>query len=313
MKRRIILAGGSGFLGTALAQKFTSRGDDVIVLTRSPQERSDGVREVAWNAKDLGDWAALVDGADIVINLTGRSVDCRYTERNRHAITASRVDSTRAVGQAIARCTRPPRVWLNASSATIYKHTFDRAADETGETGATPEAKDEFSLEVIYQWERAFAEAATPATRKVALRTTMVLGAESGVFPVLQRLTRFGLGGRMASGKQYMSWIHVEDFCRAIEWFIEHEELSGPINLAAPNPVTNNEMMRLMRKTCGVPFGLPATRWMLEIGAFFLRTETELILKSRRVIPGTLLASGFQFHFPELENALRNLQHSKAA
>ena len=313
MKRRIILAGGSGFLGTALARKFTSRGDDVVVLTRSPQEREDGVREIAWNAKDLGNWATLVDGAHVVINLTGRSVDCRYTERNRRAITASRVDSTRVIGQVIARCAKPPRVWLNASSATIYKHTFDHAADETGETGATPEAKDEFSLEVIYQWEHAFAEASTPATRKVALRTTMVLGAESGVFPVLRRLTRFGFGGRMASGKQYMSWIHEQDFCRAIEWLIEHEELSGPINLAAPNPVTNAEMMRLMRKTCGVPFGLPATRWMLEIGAFFLRTETELIIKSRRVVPGRLLASGFQFHFPELENALRNLQHSKVA
>ena len=313
MKRRIILAGGSGFLGTALARKFTSRGDDVIVLTRSPQNRSDGVREVIWNAKDVGDWAALVDGADVVINLTGRSVDCRYTERNRRAITTSRVDSTKAVGQAIARCTKPPRVWLNSSSATIYKHAFDRAADEAGETGPTPEAKDEFSLEVIHQWELAFAEAATPATRKVALRTTMVLGAESGVFPVLRRLTRFGLGGKMASGTQYMSWIHLDDFCRAIEWLIEHEELSGPINLAAPNPITNAEMMRLMRKTCGVPFGLPATRWMLEIGTFFLRTESELIIKSRRVIPGKLLASGFQFHFPEIENALRNLQHSKAA
>lgn len=313
MKRRIILAGGSGFLGTALARQFTSQGDVVIVLTRSPQNRSDGVREVVWDAKNLGDWAALVDGADVVINLTGRSVDCRYTERNRRAITASRVDSTRAVGQAIAGCIRPPRVWLNASSATIYKHTFDRAADETGETGATPEAKDEFSLEVIYQWERAFAEATTPTTRKVALRTTMVLGAESGVFPVLRRMARFGLGGKMASGRQYMSWIHVEDFCRSVEWLIEHEELSGSINLGAPNPVTNAEMMRLMRKTCGVPFGLPATQWMLEIGAFFLRTETELIIKSRRVIPGKLLASGFQFHFPELENALRNLQHSRAA
>ena len=313
MKRKIILAGGSGFLGTILARKFISRGDDVIVLTRAPKNRNDGVREVAWDATNLGDWAALVDGADVVINLTGRSVDCRYTRRNRHAIMASRVESTRVLGRAIAHCTKPPRVWLNASSATIYKHTFDRAADETGETGATPEAKDEFSLEVIYQWERAFAEAATPTTRKLALRTTMVLGPEDGVFPVLRRLARFGFGGKLAGGKQYMSWIHVDDFCRAMEWLIGHEELSGPVNLAAPNPVSNAELMRLMRKTSGVPFGLPATRWMLEIGAFFLRTETELVLKSRRVIPGKLLASGFQFHFPELENALRNLQHSKAA
>lgn len=313
MKRRLILAGGSGFLGTALTRRFIDDNYEVVILTRKPHERGDGAREVAWDAKNSGEWTALVDGADVVINLTGKSVDCRYTEPNRRAIIASRVDSTRAVGQAIARSAKPPRVWLNASSATIYKHVFDRAADESGETGATPEAKDEFSIEVIRQWERALEEAVTPATRKVALRISMVLGQAAGVFPVLRRLTRFGLGGKMGSGKQYMSWIHEEDFCRAVEWLIGHEELSGPINLAAPNPVTNDETMRLMRKTCHMPFGLPATEWMLEIGAFFLRTETELILKSRRVVPGKLLASGFQFHFPEAENALRNLDYSKAS
>lgn len=311
MKRKIILAGGSGFLGTALARTFIAAGDEAIVLTRSPKNRSDGAREVSWDAKTLGELAALVDGADVVVNLTGKSVDCRYTDKNRRAIIASRVNSTRVVGQAIARCAKPPRVWLNASSATLYKHTLDHAADESGETGSTPEAKDEFSIEVIRQWENALNEAATPATRKVALRTTMVFGAEGGVFPVLQRLARFGLGGKMGSGQQYVSWIHEEDFCRAVEWLIAREGLSGPVNLAAPNPLTNAEMMQLMRKTCGAPFGLPATEWMLEIGALFLRTETELIIKSRRVIPGKLLTSGFQFHFPQLENALRNLQHSK--
>ena len=158
----------------------------------------------------------------------------------------------------------------------------------------------------------ALREAATPATRKVALRITLVFGASGGVFPVLRRLARFGLGGRMGSGKQYVSWIHEEDFCRAVEWLITRDDLNGPINLAAPHPVTNAEMMRLLRKACGAPFGLPATEWMLEIGAFFLRTETELILKSRRVVPGRLLASGFSFHFPDLENALRNLEQSKA-
>ena len=177
---------------------------------------------------------------------------------------------------------------------------------------ATPEAKDEFSIDVIRQWENALNESITPATRKMALRITMVFGAGAGVFPVLRRLARFGLGGKMASGRQYVSWIHEEDFCRAVEWLIAHEELNGPINLAAPNPLTNAEMMRLVRKTCGAPLGLPATQWMLEVGAFFLRTETELIIKSRRVVPGKLLASGFQFHFPQLENALRDLQHTKA-
>lgn len=312
MKRKIILAGGSGFLGTALARQFAGFGDEVIVLTRSTKQRDDGVREVSWDAKSLGVWAPLVDGADVVINLTGKSVDCRYTEKNQAAIISSRVDSTRVLGQAIARCSKPPGLWLNASSATIYKHTFDRAADENGETGATSEAKDEFSLEVIRRWERALDEAPTPDTRKIPLRVTMVFGPQAGVFPVLRRLARFGLGGKMGSGKQFVSWIYQEDFCRAIEWIINRKNLNGPVNLAAPNPLTNAEMMRLVRKICGMPLGLPATEWMLEIGAFFLRTETELILKSRRVVPGKLLASGFQFHFPQLENALRDLEHRKA-
>ena len=311
MKQRIIIAGGSGFLGTALARRFAARGDEVMVLTRAAKPRTDGVREISWGAKTAGDWAALVDGAGVVLNLTGKSVDCRYTEENRRAIIASRVDSTRAIGEAIARCAKPPRVWLNASSATLYKHAPDHPADESSPTGATPEAHDAFSIEVIREWERALDEARTPDTRKVALRITMVFGPTVGVFPVLRRLTRFGLGGRMGSGRQFVSWIHEEDFCRAIEWLIERDDLNGPVNLAAPNPLTNAEMMRLMRQACGMPVGLPATEWMLEIGAFFLRTETELILKSRRVVPGRLLASGFQFHFPSLEKALGDLQRRK--
>src|ERR1051325_10336015 len=210
---RLIIAGGSGFLGGALTKHFLKQGWQVIVLTRSPRERTDGAKEIAWDARSLGDWTKLVDGADAVINLAGRSVDCRYNEKNRRDIINSRVDSTRVIGEAIARCAKPPRVWLNASSATIYKHTFDHAMDENGETGATPDAKDEFSMEVIRRWEEALNEACTPQTRKVALRITLVLGSDGGVFPVLRRLTRFGLGGRMGNGRQFVSWIHVEDFC----------------------------------------------------------------------------------------------------
>jgi uncharacterized protein len=304
MKRRIILAGGSGFLGTVLAKKFVERGDEVVVLARAPRERSEGAKEITWDAKSPGDWTKWIDGAEVVINLAGKSVDCRYTEANRKAIIASRVDSTRVLGEAIAQCNRPPRVWLNCSSATIYKHTFDTPMDEAGETGATPEAKDEFSIEVIRKWERALDEVLTPRTRKVAMRITLVFGGDGGVFPVLRRLTRLGLGGKMGSGKQYVSWIHGGDFLRAVEWLIAKDDLSGLVNLAAPNPLPNREMMRMMREVCGAPFGLPATKWMLEVGAFFIRTETELIIKSRRVVPGRLLASGFKFQFPELRGAL---------
>lgn len=308
MKMRIILAGGSGFLGGVLAKYFCALGWEVIVLTRRARVRGDGVKEVAWDGKALGNWEDFVDGAEVVVNLTGKSVDCRYTKANRREITASRVDSTRVLGEAIGQCKLPPRVWLNASSATLYKHTFDRPNDESGETGATREAKDEFSIEVIREWERAFDEAQTPRTRKVALRTAMVLGnARNSVYPVMRRLAKSGLGGRMGSGRQYASWIHHEDFCRAIEWLIAHDEISGVINLCAPNPLPNAEMMRLFRQVCDMPFGLPAPEWMLEIGAFFLRTETELIIKSRRVVPGRLLASGFQFRFLEMRGALADI------
>ena len=307
MSRRIILAGGSGFLGQALAKRFLQQNYEVIILTRSPRARNDAAKEVAWDAKSFGEWTKFVDGAEVVVNLTGKSVDCRYNEKNRRAIISSRVDSTRVLGEAISKCKSPPRVWLNSSSATFYKHTFYKPMDESGEIGATPEAKDEFSIEVIRQWERALNEAQTHGTRKIAMRITLVLGRDGGVFPVLRRLARFGLGGKMGSGRQFVSWIHEKDFCRAVEWIIANENLSGPINLAVPNPLPNCETMRLIRTACGASFGLPATEWMLEVGAFFLRTETELILKSRYVAPGKLLASGFQFQFADLPSALKNL------
>jgi uncharacterized protein (TIGR01777 family) len=256
----------------------------------------------------LGGWTRELDGADVLINLAGRSVDCRYHVRNRKLMMDSRVDSTRALGEAIARCVNPPRVWLNSSTATIYKHTLGPAWEENGEIGATLEAKDAFSVEVAAAWEREFNAAQTPRTRKIALRTAMVFGhGANSVFPVLCRLARFGLGGRLASGKQYVSWIHETDFCRAIDSLIEHDEINGPVNVAAPNPVTNREMMATVRELCGAPFGLPASNWMLEVGAYFLRTETELIIKSRRVMPGRLLSNGFEFRFPELRVALEDL------
>lgn len=309
-KQRIILAGGSGFLGGELAKHFTALGWEVVILTRSPKSRTDGVREVAWDTKSLGDWTREFESATAVLNLTGRSVDCRYNTKNRREIMDSRVHSTRVVGEAIAQCKTPPRVWLNSSTATLYQHTFGKPHDESSrDMDSATEAKDAFSVEVAQAWERTLDEAKTPHTRKVALRTSMVLGLGSNsVFPVLRRLTKFGLGGRQGSGKQFVSWIHLEDFCRAVEWIIAHAELSGPINQCAPNPLPNVEMMKLFREVCGMPIGLPATEWMLEIGAFFLRTETELIFKSRRVVPGRLLESGFKFHFPVFRDALLDLE-----
>ena len=306
--QRIILAGGSGFLGHALAKYFGNAGHEVVILTRTPQVKTGNIREVGWDARRLGDWTQELEGAVAVINLTGRSVDCRYNTQNRNEILESRVASTRVMGEAIAQCKLPPRVWLNASTATIYQHTFGPAWDEAGTISGTPEAKDIFSVEVARAWEQELNMATTPDTRKVALRTAMVLGTgKNSVFPVLRRLVRLGLGGKMGNGKQYVSWIHEADFCRAVERLITRDDLRGAINVCAPNPLPNFEMMRTLRSISGMSFGLPATKWMLELGAFLLRTETELILKSRRVIPRRLIESEFEFQFPSFREAAEDL------
>lgn len=308
MKPRLIIAGGSSFLGGVLAKHFADRGWETVVLTRRPRRQAGTVRQVFWDGETLGEWTNELEGARALINLAGRSVNCRYHARNRKLLLGSRLNSTRVLGEAIARCANPPPVWLNSSTATIYKHNFGPAWNEAGEIGGCPVAKDIFSVHIAMEWERVFNEANTPHTRKVALRSAMVLGhGKNSVLPNLLRLARLGLGGRLAGGGQFVSWIHQEDFCRAVEWIIEHGEFRGPVNLAAPNPVTNAEFMATIRKVCRAPFGLPASRWMLEVGAFFLRTETELLIKSRRVVPGKLLSSDFGFKFPDLKPAIEDL------
>jgi uncharacterized protein (TIGR01777 family) len=310
MTPRIVLAGGNGFIGRLLTKSFVAENYEVVILTRSPVAGETAIRQVRWDGRTLGDWAGELEGADALINLAGRSVNCRYNARNRHEILESRVQSTKVLGDAIALSRQPPQVWLNASTATIYKHTFDRQMDEaTGEIGATPEAKDEFSIEVARAWEETLYEAPTPATRKVALRTAMVFATgKGGVYRTLRGLTRWGLGGSIAGGRQFISWIHEADFCHSVEWLIHRDDFSGAVNVASPNPIPQSEMMRITRRECGVPFGLPATRRMLEVAAFVHRTEAELILKSRRVVPSRLLAAGFQFRFPRMEDAVRDIE-----
>jgi uncharacterized protein (TIGR01777 family) len=221
----------------------------------------------------------------------------------------SRLLPTHILGEAIVRCANPPHVWINASTATIYRHTFGAAWDESGEIAATREAKDEFSVQVATEWERALNSFRTPRTRKLLLRSAMVLGtARNSVFPALRRLVRLGLGGSLAGGRQFVSWIHERDFCGAVDWLIEHHDLDGAFNVSSPMPVTNAEMMRALREVCGRHIGLPTSRLMLELGAVFLRTETELIIKSRWVVPGRLLGSGFEFQFPEIQRALQDLE-----
>lgn len=307
---KIVIPGGSGQIGGLLARAFVADGHQVTVLSRHPSPAPWPV--VAWDAETVGDWAAEFEDADVVINLAGRSVNCRYTDANRQLIMASRIKSTKAVCTAIAQAARPPRVWLQASTATVYAHRYDAANDEaTGILGGSEPGAPEtwqFSIDVAKAWERAAMEISLPATRLVLLRSAMTMSPDpGGILDVLLGLVRRGLGGTCGDGRQYVSWIHERDFVRGIYWLIERTELSGPVNLTSPNPLPNAEFMRTLRKAWGIRIGLPATHWMLELGAFAMRTESELILKSRRVTPGRLLDSGFAFQFPTWNEAALDL------
>ena len=307
---KIVIAGGSGQVGTVLARHFHEKGDNVTVLSRS-LERAPWHTE-QWDGQTVGSWLAALDGSDVLINLAGRSVNCRYNEQNRRAILDSRVQSTKALHQALRKLVRRPPVWLNASTATIYRHALDRPMDEaTGELGGgEPGAPDtwNFSIKVARAWEEAFFSEQTPGTRQVALRSAMTFSPDQGgVFDVFLKLVRHGLGGTNLPGTQYVSWIHDLDFIRAVEFLIATPSLSGTVNLASPDPLPNREFLRIFRKAWGTRIGLPTTKWMLEVGTFLLRTESELVLKSRRVVPGRLLDAGFAFSYPTWEQAADDL------
>lgn len=309
---KIVIPGGSGHVGQLLARGFQKDGHDVVILSRQRDARKVG-RIVLWDARTLGDWCAEFEDADVIINLAGKSVNCRYTPENRREIIRSRVESTEVVGQAIMQAHRPPRLWLQAATATIYAHRYDAAHDEI--TGVLARDDDDvpdtwrFSLDVATRWERAFHQSGKlPQTRKVLLRCAVIMSPDrGGIFDVLLGLVRHGLGGRSGDGRQYVSWIHDADFIRAIYWLIEREQLEGAMILASPHPLPNAEFMRALREAWGTRVGLPASKWMLEIATFFMRTESELVLKSRRVVPGRLLRDGFEFEFPNWKNAARDL------
>lgn len=308
---RIIIPGGAGQLGQLLARHFHEQGNQVTVLARHPK-RSDW-KTVIWNGYDLGDWARVFESSDVVINLAGRSVNCRYTPENRREILTSRTITTGLLGQVIAQSAQPPALWLNASTATIYRHNFDRAMDEaTGEIGGNePDAPQQwaFSIEVAMAWERAFFAENLPKTRRVAMRSAMVMSPDTGgAFDLLLRLVRWGLGGPTGSGRQYISWIHNADFIRAVEFLIANDEMNGVVNLSSPFPISNRKFMSCLRRAwCTSYIGLPAPSWILPLGTALLRTEAELVLKSRRVVPQRLLGAGFDFHFPNWRGACQDL------
>lgn len=257
------------------------------------------VRYVTWDAKTLGDWQRELDGCDVLINMAGRSVDCRYTDKNKNRIMNSRVDSTTILNHAVAHAKNPPKVWLNSSTATIYRHSLDmEMGEENGEIGTG------FSVSVAKAWEEAFFSGVTPTTRKVALRTSIVWGSKGGALTPIKTLAKLGMGGKQGDGEQKFSWIHVDDFVRSLDYIIKNKELSGPINIVAPKPTNNTKLMQEVRKAVGIGFGLPSPKWLLEIGAILIRTETELILKSRNVVTKKLLDAGFTFRYPTQKEAL---------
>lgn len=302
-KERIVISGANGFMGRHLIE-FLKEKYEVIALVRS--EKYAHVKEVEyhiWDGKNLGAWQATFEGAKCIINLAGKSVDCRYNEENRAAIYASRLESTNVIGEAIDLCENPPELWINAASATIYRHSEDVAmTEEQGEIGTG------FSVDVCQRWERAFFDFTYKNVRQIAIRTAIVIGEDGGALPPLLNLVRAGFGGEQGKGNQMFSWISIHDFCRSIEYMIQQNDLSGPINVSAPNPVRNSQLMAILRKHLGRSIGFPTPAWLLKLGARIIRTESELILKSRFVIPEKLILSGFKFDFPHLEQALNNLK-----
>ena len=305
MNSVIVIFGANGFLGRYLCRHFSRQGKEVVAVARSREGWSGDGMFLEWDGRNLGPWALALEGAEAVINLAGRSVNCRYTPVNRREILASRVDSTRVIGQAIAACKVPPGVWLNASTATWYRHAEDKPQDDwLGEPG------EGFSCEVATKWEDAFFGAMVPAkTRKVAMRIGMVMANEPGtVYQVLSTLTRWGLDGAMGHGTQRVSWIHIEDLLRAVDFLIADPFLTGVFNVSAPDFPDNGRMMSIFRTVVGMPLGLPAARWMLELGARMLRTETELVLKSRWAEPLRLRDEGFRWRWGRMADAVADLE-----
>ncbi len=299
---KLIVAGGTGFLGKELVQFFDHPQNEIIVLTRGVNKKVGNIQYIQWDGKTRGSWTECFNGTDVLINLTGKSVDCRYTEENKNLIMSSRIDSTRILQQAIANLEVKPKVWINASTATIYRYSLDKSmTEENGEYG------NDFSMTVAKNWEHAFFETEIPDVRKVALRTSLVIGKSGGVYPVLKKLARFGLAGKMGSGEQKFAWIHIDDFLRIIEFILINENIEGPVNCTSATTPTNAEFMKALRKSLKVPFGIPQPTFLLKFGAIVIGTESELILKSRFVYPKKLINAGFQFKYEDYQRALIQL------
>ena len=302
MNTRILIAGGSGYLGQVLFTHFTKKGYTVHCLTRNPKRDTD----VYWDGETYGEWIRVLNRADVLINLSGKSVNCRYNKTNKTLIYDSRMKSTAILGSAIKISKTPPKLWINSSTATIYDHSEKHKNTEgDGKIG------DDFSMNIAKEWETTVRDAHVEhKTRTVMLRTSIVLGKQSLAYKTLAKLVRYGLGGTQGSGKQMVSWIHEQDFANGVEHIINNNTLKGPINLTSPCPITNKIFMSALRNSKNVSFGISHPEFLLKLGAFFIGTETELILKSRYVIPQILKQNGFRFTYPELNDALNEIEQS---
>jgi uncharacterized protein (TIGR01777 family) len=300
-QKMIVLAGGSGFLGTALAKELFVHGYKVVVLTRSPKNRNDGVKEFEWDGKNLGEWIQFLDGAEAVVNLTGRSVDCRHTPENLREIIDSRVNSVNAISAAIYHVAKPPKVWVQSGSLAFYGDLADEWCDENSPP------RPGTAVEICRLWENAFDAAKTPKTRKILLRIGFVLARDGGALSVLSKLTKWFLGGRVGSGGQFISWIHIADMNRMFLDALENEKSPGAFNATGPNPATNKEFMRELRRALHRPWSPPAPEFAVKIGSRLMKTEASLALTGRRCTPKRFLENGFQLRFPELRGALENI------
>lgn len=299
--KKLVIAAGTGFLGQALISHFENKVENIVVLTRGKSVIKKNVRYIHWDAKTLTVWETELEDADALINLAGKSVNCRYTEENKNEIMTSRIDSTVVLNKAVVQCTNPPKHWLNSSTATIYRHSTDKQMDE-----ATGEIGHDFSMNVAKVWEKSFFQTETPQTKKTALRTSIVLGKKGGALIPLKRLAQLGFGGKQGSGKQFVSWIHEKDFTRAVAYILD-KEIEGVVNVVSPTPVQNKDFMEAIRYKVNAPFGIPIGESLLKIGAKIIGTETELVLKSRNVIPKRLTDNGFKFIYGDLYKALNRL------
>ncbi|WP_188049929.1 TIGR01777 family oxidoreductase [Flavobacterium sp. GP15] len=298
---KLIIAAGTGFLGQGLINHFKNKFEEIVILTRGKSRNSDGIKYVNWDAKTFSGWETELENTTVLINLAGKSVDCRYTKENQREILLSRIESTKILNQAVLNCKNPPKHWLNSSTSTIYRFSLDKQMDEVdGEIG------NDFSMNVAQSWEKAFFKTATPKTLKTALRTSIVLGKNGGALLPIKMLAKIGFGGKQGKGNQFISWIHEIDFARAIDFIVE-KEMIGVVNIVSPEPIANTDFMSVLRKVIGAPFGIPISESLLKLGAVFIRTESELVLKSRNVIPKRLQENGFQFEFDTLEKALKDL------